>query len=290
MLVVVNVIAIMLLYTTTCCYGRHAFTEDAISISGSTTCLPAVDKAAAEFMEKYAQLTISVYAGGSGFGVREVAEGIVDIGMVSREINRNELRDYSYVDFILFPFASDAVVPIVSSEVYEAGITSLSLSQIRDIYEGRLRNWKELGGPDRKILVVDKEPDRGTRHVFMRVVFGDESAETTNDSIETGPNDDMQMAVATSDSAIGFISHSWRNADVKWLGIKVDGSVVYPTAANIRDGTFPISRTLYLVTNGPPEGVRKDFIEFVVGPEGAKIISDSGLVPLEGTVRPVAYP
>ena len=279
LIVLVNIIAFVMF--ATCCCGEHVFTEDAISVSGSTTCLPAVERAAARFMEKYAQLTVSVYAGGSGLGVREVAEGIADIGMISREISESERGEYSYVDFLLFPFARDAVVPIVSSEVYEAGVTSLSLSQVRGIYEGRLTNWEKLGGPSREILVVDKEPDRGTRHVFMRVIFGDESAETTKDSIITGPNDDMQMAVATSDSAIGYVSQAWGNADVKRLGIEVNGSISYPTVANVRDGLFPLSRTLYLVTNGPPDGVRKDFIEFMLGPEGAKIIAESGLVPLE---------
>lgn len=161
LIVLVNIIAFVMF--ATCCCGEHVFTEDAISVSGSTTCLPAVERAAARFMEKYAQLTVSVYAGGSGLGVREVAEGIVDIGMISREISESERGEYSYVDFLLFPFARDAVVPIVSSEVYEAGVTSLSLSQVRGIYEGRLTNWEKLGGPSREILVVDKEPDRGDK-------------------------------------------------------------------------------------------------------------------------------
>jgi phosphate transport system substrate-binding protein len=240
-----------------------------------------VIKAAEVFMQRYPQVTVAISAGGSGVGISTVAKGVVDIGMISRDISETERRDYPEVDFFLTPFARDAVVPVVSSEVYESGITYLSLAQIRDIYTGRLKNWKDLGGPDRKIIVVDKEPDRGTRHVFAQAVFGNEYAEVTQDSIVTGPNDDMQMAVATSDAAIGFLSHAWTNDNVKGLGIEAEGDIVYPTITNIRAGHFPISRNLSFVTDGPPKGRVKEFIDFVLGPDGHKIITDENLIPLK---------
>lgn len=276
---IINIVTVLLLVS--CCYGGPHRSENAISISGSTTCLPVVVKAAEIFMQKHPQTAVAVSAGGSGAGIRAIGKGAVDIGMVSRYISETERRDYPEVDFFLTPFARDAVVPVVSSEIYESGITYLSLAQIRDIYTGRLKNWKDLGGPDRKILVVDKEPDRGTRHVFAQAVFGNEYAEVTPDSVVTGPNDDMHMAVATSDAAIGFLSHAWTNDNVKGLGIETDGDIVYPTITNISAGHFPISRNLSFVTDSPPKGLAKEFIDFVLGPDGHKIITDENLIPLK---------
>lgn len=232
-------------------------------------------------MQRHPQVTITVSPGGSGVGVSALAKGAVDIGMTSRDISEKERSNYPEVDLFLTPFARDAVVPVVSLEVSEAGITHLSIPQIRGIYSGRLKNWKDLGGPDKGILAVDKEPDRGTRHVFMQAIFGDKYAEAPGTSIVTGPNDDMQMAVATSDAAIGFLSHTWINANVKGLGIEAGGGIVYPTIADIRSRRFPISRNLSFVTDGPPKGMAKEFIDSVLSPEGRKIIIKAGLVPLK---------
>ncbi|MCQ4574159.1 MAG: phosphate ABC transporter substrate-binding protein [Candidatus Brocadiales bacterium] len=273
-----NIVAALLF--TSCCYGEPGSSGGTISISGSTTCLPVVSRAAEEFMQKHPQVTITVSPGGSGVGVSALAKGAVDIGMTSRDISEKEQREYREVDFFLTPFARDAVVPVVSSEVYEAGITHLSVSQIGDIYSGQLKNWKDLGGPDRGILVVDKESDRGTRHVFMQAIFGDKYA-APGATIVTGPNDDMQMAVATSGAAIGFLSHAWINANVRGLGIKVGEEVIYPTTADVRGGHFPISRNLSFVTDGPPKGMAKEFMDFVLSPKGFRIIVGANLVPLE---------
>ncbi len=276
-ILIANIVVALLFVSS--CYGEPSHFKNAISISGSTTCLPVVSKAADIFMRKHPQTAIAVSAGGSGAGISAIGKGAVDIGMVSRNISEGERKDYPKVNSFLTPFARDAVVPVVSAEIYESGITCLSLAQIRDIYTRRLKNWKDLGGPDREILLVDKEPGRGTRHVFFRAVFGDEHPEVTA-GITTGPNDDMQMAVATSDAAIGFLSHAWTNDKVKGLGIKTEGNIVLPTITNIRTGHFPISRNLSFVTNGPPKGTAKEFIDFVLSPEAQRMIIDTNLMPL----------
>ncbi len=250
-----------------------------IRIAGSTTDLPVAAKAAEGFMATHPGVRITVNPGGSGVGVKSLGRGLVDIGMVSREITEKEREYFKDVDFHVLTFARDAVACVVSDEVYEGGVRALSREQIRAIYSGEITNWKEVGGPEREILVIDKEAHRGTRHVFMEYVFGDRLAAAGGARIISGSNNEEQTHIAMSDSAIGMLSIAWTNRKVRGLGIREGKRVIEPTIENIKNGTYPISRGLTLVTNGPPKGLVKEFLDFVMGPEGRKIIEASGYVP-----------
>jgi phosphate transport system substrate-binding protein len=128
--------------------------------------------------------------------------------------------------------------------------------------------------------VIDKERHRGTRHVFMKYVFGDEKARAPGARLVTGSNNEEQSKIAQSDSAIGMLSIAWINADVVGVGIREGGEIIEPTLDNVRANRFPISRDLNLVTVGEPMGVVKEFLNFVVSPEGQKIVSESGYIPV----------
>ena len=254
----------------------------AIHISGSTTVLPVISRAAESFRLTHPGLNIIVNAGGSGVGINQLGEGKVEIGMASRDITPSEVEKYPSVQFVTHIIGKDAVVPVVSSEIYDAGIHTLSLPQIARIYRGEIRNWKELGGPDREILVIDKEQSRGTRHVFMEAVLGDKTANAAGADLVLGSNNEEQTALTQSDAAIGMLSYAWINADVKALGIIMpDRQIIYPTPENIANDTFPITRTLLLITNGQPQGAVKEFIEFVLSKEGQKIVEEAGYVAIQ---------
>ena len=254
----------------------------AIHISGSSTVLPVVSRAAEQFRLTHPGLNIIVNAGGSGVGINQLGEGKIEIGMASRDITPSEIGKYPGVQFVTHIIGKDAVAPVVSSEIYDAGIQALSLEQIARIYRGEIRNWKELGGPDREILVIDKEQARGTRHVFMEVVLGDKTANAPGADLVLGSNNEEQTALAQSDAAIGMLSNAWINADVKALGIIMpDRRIIYPTRENIANGTFPITRTLLLITNGQPQGKVKAFIDFILSKEGQKIVEESGYVAIQ---------
>lgn len=257
--------------------------KEAIKVAGSTTVLPVVSKAAERFQMKHPDVHIIVNAGGSGVGINQLGERKIDIAMVSRDITKAEMNRYPDTNFVVHPLGMDAVVPVVSSEIYDAGIQTLTLKQIAKIYLGEIMNWKELGGPDKEILVVDKEKSRGTRHVFMKVVLGDEEAVAPGTDLVLGSNNEEQTAVAQSDAAIGMLSNAWLNEDVKGLSITMpDHSVVQPTLENIMNETFPITRELTLVTAGKPRGNSKAFIDFILSKEGQKIVEEAGYV---GIVR-----
>lgn len=253
-----------------------------IQVAGSTTVLPIVSKAAEQFMIKHPDLNIIVNAGGSGVGLNQLGEGKIDVGMASRDITEAEVNKYAGVSFVAHVIGRDAVVPVVSSEVVDAGVQALTLEQIAKIYKGEIGNWKEVDGPDKDILVVDKEQSRGTRHVFMEAVLGDEQAEAPGADLVLGSNNEEQTAIAQSDAAIGMLSHAWMNEDVKGLSIIMpDNSVVQPVPENIVNGSFPITRTLLLITNGQPRGTAKTFIDFVLSEEGQKIVEEAGYVRIQ---------
>jgi len=253
---------------------------DRVSVSGSTTLLPVVSKAA----ESYGldtDMLIIVNAGGSGAGFNQLAEGQTDIGMMSRDITQGELDAFSDIDFSVISIGKDAVVPVISSEVYDAGVTALSLPQIAAIYRGEIDNWAEFGGPDLPILAIDKEASSGTRHTFMALVLGDKNAEAPGADLVLGSNNEEQTAITQSDAAIGMLSHAWINDDVKGVSVILgNGEIVTPSLTNIRNGKFPITRDLNLVVRDDIRPDAQAFIDYILSPKGQDHVKASGYVRL----------
>lgn len=257
-----------------------ADTASRIKIVGSTTVLPVASRSAQQFMESSSS-RILVNAGGSGVGIHSVAGGRADIGMASRGISPDESERFEKSHLKIHPVGLDAVACVVSSEIYQAGVQQLTARQIAEIYLGEIRNWKEVGGPNRKIVVVDKERHRGTRHVFMQYVFGNASQRTPGTLLVTGSNNEEQAKIAQSDSAIGMLSFNWINDDVKAVSLLDHGKEILPTWEAVRQGSYPIVRKLNFITVGKPKGEIKAFIDFVKGPEGQKIVEESGYISIE---------
>jgi len=248
-----------------------------VSVSGSTTVLPTVSKAADAYRVKTGQVII-VNAGGSGAGFNQLAEGQTDIGMMSRDITPSELDKFQNINFEVVAIGTDAVVPVVSSEIYDAGVTSLTLAQIASIYKGEIENWSSLGGPDQDILVIDKEASSGTRHIFMEYIFGDKFALAKGADLVLGANNEEQTALTQSDSAIGMLSHAWMNSDVIGVALN-DGTIkIEPTLDNIRSGKFPITRDLNLIIRTDISPKAKAFVDYILSPEGQNFVAESGYV------------
>ncbi len=258
--------------------------RETLRIVGSTTVLPIASRAAEQFKAlKGGTFRITVNAGGSGVGVNSVAGRRADIGMISRELSDGERRRFRDSHLTLHQVARDGVVCAVSSEVYEGGVRALTKQQISDIYRGRLTNWQEVGGPDRRIVVVDKERHRGTRHVFMKYILGNATARAPAARLVTGSNNEEQAKIAQSDGAIGMLSVAWLNEDVKGTGIREGDRVIEPTREHIVSGDFPMARSLVFLTAGEPKGLAREFIAFVLGPKGRRIIENSGYTPMPAT-------
>lgn len=250
-----------------------------ITVVGSTTVLPIATRAAEQFVaKKNGAVSITVNGGGSGVGIQSAGSGRADIGMASRNITPTERKRFQKPGLRTLVVGRDAVACVVSSEIYSAGVQALSRKQIGDIYQGKIINWQEVGGPNREIVVVDKEQHRGTRHVFMKYVFGNENARTPGVRLVTGSNNEEQSKIAQSDSAIGMLSIAWMNDDVVGIGIREGDEVIAPTLENVRVNRFPISRSLNFVIAGEPQGVVKEFVDFIRSPEGQRIVTESGYI------------
>ena len=155
----------------------------------------------------------------------------------------------------------------------ENPIDDLTKEQLRDIFSGKIRNWKEVGGPDAPIHVIVREEGSGTRSSFQSLVMGD--VKIRSDAIVQGSTEAVKQAVKQDPYAIGFVSMSHMSEDVKAL--KVDG--VEPSERTVASGSYPLVVPFIFLTKGEPTGVVKDFIKWVFSPEGQEIIRSEKVVP-----------
>ena len=255
--------------------------SELVKIAGSTTVLPIASRAAETLNATQSHSLYTVNAGGSGVGIHGIGSGLIQVGLISRNITEKEKKRYSDIDLNVHLVGRDAVACVVSSEIYDAGVKSLSRQQIKDIYLGKIKNWMQVGGPDRRIVVIDKEMHRGTRHVFMQYVFGRQNARAPGARLVTGSNNEEQTKIAQSDAAIGMLSFAWVNKDVVGVAIRDGSNIIEPNLQNIQNETYPIMRNLSLVTAGNPVGPVKDFIKFVMSPSGQTIVREAGYVPTD---------
>ncbi len=249
-----------------------AAAED-IVITGSTTVLPVAQKAAEVYMKKHASAKISVAGTGSGDGIKAIIDGTADIGNASREMKakEEELAQSKGVMPKQFVVARDCIVPVVNPA---NPVKDLSLAQLKSIYNGKVKNWKDVGGEDKTIVVVSRDSSSGTFEVWNEHVLGKDRVRP--DAQLQASNGAVAQAVAGNKYAIGYVGIGYVNPQVKAL--TVGGVEATPKTAN--DNSYPIARGLNMYTNGEPKGAVKDFIEFVMGAEGQKIVKEEGFVPV----------
>lgn len=254
-----------------------------LKLNGSTTVnLPVAE--AAEILRRENRLDIQLDTqGGSAGGISALGDGLVQIGMASKPLSDADRARYPKIDFQSTRIAEDAVALIVSKDVWDGGVRSLTRQQARDIYESRVKNWKELGGPDRRIAFFNKEPGRGTWEVFVHWVYGDAKKAPPASFPEVGGNEETRNKVSSTRGAISQLSASWVDGRTVFaLGIRQDdGSVEQPTAARIAAGKYPMSRSLLLLTNGEPSGDARVLIDFVLGPRGQALMRKHGYLSLD---------
>ncbi|EEX48607.1 MULTISPECIES: phosphate ABC transporter substrate-binding protein [Jonquetella] len=241
-----------------------------IDIAGGTAHIPVMKKAAEDIMTFNPDIRISVAGGGSGVGVKQVGEGVVQIGNTGRALKAEEVEKYGLVTF---PFAIDGVALAVNPANPVKALTS---EQAKGIYTGAITDWKELGGEPGAIDIYGREDGSGTRQTFDDLVLGKnvESAPSVN---AVNSNGAMKTAIANDPRAIGYVGIGYLDSSV--AAVALDGAV--PNQENAASGAYRVTRQLYMNTKGEPEGIVKAFIDYIYSDEGAKIISDSGYIPLK---------
>lgn len=244
-------------------------------IDGSTTVGP-VSKAFAEyFMAQNPGVNITVSESGSGNGIRSLINGECDIAQSSRFMRNTEFK--AAVDAGIFPVVHVVGLDGLAPVVHPANpVSDLTLDQMRDIYSGKITNWKELGGPDLRIVKVSRDTNSGTYGVWMNVVM--RGQDMSGDTEYVGSNGAIRQRVQTTQAAIGFVGLGFVDRTLKAL--RVNGVASNPE--NVSSGKFPIARPLYLITNGYPKlgSTLHRFMTVYLTQDGQKIVEGVGFVPV----------
>jgi phosphate transport system substrate-binding protein len=253
--------------------------KQTIKISGSTTVLPIVQKAADQYMKAHPDADIQVSGGGSGVGVQAIGAKTVDIGMSSREVTAAEMAKYP--SFVVTPVAQDGIAVIVNPI---NTLQYITLDQVKNIYLGKITKWSEITGADvpgtnNQIVIIGRDSASGTRTYFDETVLL--KATPTNKMLEKNSNGAVLQTVAQTPGSIGYVSIGFVSKDVKALPIWYNANKIVPASIdNVKTRTYPVSRNLYVITNGQPTGLTGDFIKYILSPDGQKIVADEGYVTL----------
>jgi len=238
-----------------------------VKISGGTAHIPVMKEAARQIMSSNPNIQISIAGGGSGVGIKQVGEGLVDIGNTGRKPTDEEIARYN---LRLHLWAIDGVAVVVNPK---NNVKSLTKDQVTDIFAGKTDNWKMVGGEDRKITVYTRDEASGTREVFWEKALG--KGGITPRANVVASNGAMKSAVAQDPYAIGYVSVGHIDETVS----PVTYNSVEPTLENVKTGKYPIARGLYSNTKGERTGLTRKFIEFLYTPEGERIIVSNGFIP-----------
>ena len=240
-----------------------------IKISGGTAHIPVMKDAAKQIMEHNRDIRISIAGGGSGVGIKQVGEGLVDIGNSGRKPTDDEIQKYGLK---LFQWAIDGVGVVVNPK---NPVKTLSTLQLTEIFSGKITNWKFLGGPDKPINVYTRDNSSGTREVFWEKAL--DKCEITDKANVVVSNGAMKTAVANDPYGIGYVSVG--HMDKSTEPVILDGTE--PTIDNVKNGSYKIARGLFSNTKGEPKGLVKKFIDFLFSPEGRQIAAKNGFIPVK---------
>ena len=249
------------------------FAAESIVIKGSTTVLPIAQAALEAYMKTNKGVQISLSGAGSGDGIKALIDKTTDIANSSREIKKEEidLAKVKGVNPFAHVIAYDAIIPVVNPKNKVKG---LSIDQLSQIYQGKITNWKEVGGDDLKIIVISRDSSSGTFESWDHFIM--KKVKVTPRAQMLASNGAIVTAVANNKYALGYLGMGYVNKSVKGLSV----NDVTATAETALSKKYPLSRELYMYTNGEPTGEVTKFIAFVKGPEGQKIVAKEGFVPL----------
>ena len=256
------------------CWSASAFAAQQVIINGSTTVLPVVQKAGEAFMASHPGTELSISGGGSGNGIKALIEKQCDVAMSSRDIKDKE-KDAAAKNGITplrTAIAIDAIVPVVHPA---NKVGALTLAQLRDIYTGKVTNWKDLGGEDAQIVAISRDTSSGTFESWEELVMNKERVSPR--ALMQASNGSVVQTVSKNKNAIGYVGLGY--VDKSTRPVTVDG--VSPSAETASSKQWPIARELYIFTNGAPQGAVKEFVEYLVAPDkGQKDVLAVGYVPL----------
>jgi phosphate transport system substrate-binding protein len=252
--------------------------SQSISLKGSDTVLPLAQAEAEEFMLENPDKSVTVTGGGSGVGITALIDGEVDIAAASREIKAEEIEAAQ----------SNGITPVETTIAYDGisvvvnpgnPVSELTFDQLRGIYNGSISNWKDVGGEDRKIVVISRDSSSGTYEYFKEEVL--QGDEYRPDALTQPATGGIVGEVSQNTNAIGYIGIAYLDQSVKALNLDGGNGPVVPSSENVLSGAYPLSRSLYFYTNGEPSGLTKEFVDFVLSETGQSLVTEVGYFPAD---------
>jgi phosphate transport system substrate-binding protein len=259
---------------------------ESIQIKGSDTIVNLIQVWAEKFVEQHPMYNISVIGGGSGVGFASLINETCDIAMSSRRREEKEksLAQSNNIEPVEFEVGLDGLAVLVNKN---NPVDKLTLEQLRDIFMAKVTNWKEFGGEDRKIVILSRESNSGTHMFFKERVLRQNDNNTKDEfsvhSLMMPSSQSIYDEIYQNPNALGYVGMGFLNDGVKAISVAIDESsrYVYPTSENVMNGTYPISRPLYLYTNNVPQGIVKMFIDYALSNAGQKVVLETDFVPIK---------
>ncbi len=240
-----------------------------LKIAGGTAHIPVMKEAAKMIMSAHPDIRITIAGGGSGVGIKQVGEGIIHIGNAGRKATEKEISTYG---LHMVKWAVDGVGAVVNPK---NTVTVLSSQQLRDIFSGKIKLWKDVGGEDREINLYGRDTGSGTRAVFWKKALKKiEVSKNTNIVVSNGA---MKTSIGGDPYGIGYVSVG--HIDAMITPITLDG--VTPTLETVKDGSYGVARGLYSLTKGEPAGLPKLFLDFLLSTTGQRIAVDKGFISIK---------
>lgn len=250
-----------------------AWAAGTVTVNGSTTVLPAMQQVAEAFMAQHKDVTVTISGTGSGNGIKALRDKMADIAMASRDVKAKEAKDFEAHGMkpVRFTVAYDAIVPVINKE---NGVENLTMEQLRDIYAGKIKSWKEVGGADKPIVVIGRDSSSGTFECWQELVMG--KTRVSPRALLQSSSGGVVQAVTSNPNAIGYVGIGYLDNQTKALKI----NAVEATMDTAKAKTWPISRDLFLFTAGEAQGDAKALIDFMLSKDGQVLVQKSGFVPL----------
>lgn len=257
-----------------------ALSVNAQRIKGSDTVLPLSQSEAEDYKKSYPSSTVSVTGGGSGVGISALLAGTTDIAQTSRKIKFDEKQKLQEsgktAKEVIIAYDALAVVVNPSNRV-----TNLTREQLERIFTGKIKNWKEVGGKDLKIVPYAREASSGTYEFFRERVLKNKNY--MNGIMSMPATGAIVQSVSQTKGAIGYVGFAYLSNEVKAIHISYDAGKTYtePSVTNAKNKTYPIVRPLYYYYEIKSEAKVKPFINYVLSKEGQAIVAEVGFIPVK---------
>jgi phosphate transport system substrate-binding protein len=258
-------------FTGLCAAGEldvFAGEKDVLRISGGTAHIPVMKMAAQKIMTFNPGIQITIAGGGSGAGIKQVGEGLVDIGNSGRQATQGEVSKYGLK---MYKWAIDGVAAVTHPD---NPVKALSTEQLQGIFSGKIVSWKAVGGEDHPINVYTRDAASGTRSVFWKKAL--KKSDITAKANVVVSNGAMKTAVNKDPYSIGYVSVGFIDPGVAPLSL--DG--ITPTMDTVKSGQYTVARGLFSNTKGEARGLAKKFIEYLLGPDGQALAAAKGFIPV----------